>query len=57
MKMYCVVEYPLGSTSVFTELPEKISAVILKVPFKALEGMTERCCTVEYLEVLHLRIV
>ena len=57
MKMYCVVEYPLGSTSVFTELPEKISAVILKVPFKALGGMTERCCTVEYLEVLHLRIV
>ena len=34
MEGSCVVEYTLGSVSVFTELPEKIPAVILKVSFK-----------------------
>ena len=52
--MYCVVEYTLGSMSAFTELPEKIPAVILKVPFKAFGGMTERYCAIEYLEVPYL---
>ena len=34
--------YPLGSVSVFTELPEKIPSVNLEVSFQTLGGMTER---------------
>ena len=40
---YCEVEYTLGFVSVFTELPEKISAVILNAYFKTLGGMKVLC--------------
>ena len=52
-----LAEYPLRSASVFTELMEKIPAVILKVSFKTLGGISKRYRATEYLWVLHLRII
>ena len=49
MERYCVVEHPLDSLYVFAEPLQKIPAVILKVFFKTLGGMMERCCALEYL--------
>ena len=43
---YCVIEYPLGFVSVFTELSEKIPVVTLKVSFKTPEGRMEKYCVV-----------
>ena len=51
-----MVEYPLGSVSILTELPEEIYTVTWKASFKTLGGITERYCSVEYLQVFRLHM-